>query len=61
MAFKLVLREPTANDLADDLAWVVRQHGKIYAQEFGWNADFEVLVAGICADFTKNFRPEWER
>jgi GNAT superfamily N-acetyltransferase len=44
-----------------DMGWVIEQHGKIYAQEYGWNWEFEALVAGICADFVKNFQPEWER
>jgi GNAT superfamily N-acetyltransferase len=43
------------------MGWVIEQHGKIYAQEYGWNWEFEALVAGICADFVKNFQPEWER
>ena len=57
----IVLREPTPHELPDDLRWVTQQHGKIYAQEYGWNEEFEVLVAGICADFAKNYSPEWER
>ncbi len=53
----LVLREPEPADLD----WVVQQHGKIYAQEYGFNAEFESFVAGICTDFAKNFQPQWER
>lgn len=49
------------DELPDDLRWVTQQHGEIYAREYGWNAEFEVLVAGICADFVRNFQPEWER
>jgi GNAT superfamily N-acetyltransferase len=54
---EIVLRNPQPGDMG----WVIEQHGKIYAQEYGWNWEFEALVAGICADFVKNFQPEWER
>ncbi len=53
----IVLRDPRPGDLG----WVVQQHAEIYAREYGWNWEFEALVAGICADFVKNFQPEWER
>jgi GNAT superfamily N-acetyltransferase len=53
----VILREPQPGDMG----WVIEQHGKIYAKEYGWNWEFEALVADICADFVKNFQPEWER
>jgi len=34
-----------------DLGWVISRHGALYAAEFGWNQEFEVLVAGIATDF----------
>lgn len=42
---------------AGDMGWVIERHGAIYADEFGWNADFEVLVASIVADFHTNLKP----
>ncbi len=43
-----------------DMGWVVQRHGEIYHREFGWNADFEALVAEIVVAYHRNFQPEWE-
>ena len=43
------------------MGWVVQQHGEIYAREYGWNADFEALVADIMAKCLRHWQPEWER
>ncbi|RYF38703.1 MAG: MarR family transcriptional regulator, partial [Comamonadaceae bacterium] len=53
----VLLREPQPGDMG----WVVQQHGEIYAREYGWNMEFESLVAGVVAAFTKNFQPQSER
>lgn len=37
----------------EDLGWVVMAHGEFYAQEFGWNSEFERLVLQIVADFAR--------
>ena len=46
---------------AGDLGWVIEQHARIYAVEYGFDWTFEALVARICADFVKYYKPEWER
>lgn len=53
----IVLRDPAPGDLG----WVVQQHGEIYAREYGWNAEFEGLVAGIVGDFVRKFDPAAEK
>ncbi|MEU2431302.1 helix-turn-helix domain-containing GNAT family N-acetyltransferase [Streptomyces sp. NPDC007861] len=52
-----VLREPAPGDLG----WIVQRHGALYAAEFGWNTDFEGLVARIVADFAQDHDPHLER
>lgn len=54
---KFVLRPPKTGDMG----WVIHREGALYAEEFGWNQEFEALVARIVADFVQNFDPERER
>lgn len=44
-----------------DMGWVVEVHGALYASEFGWNHEFEALVASIAGTMLKRRQPEWER
>lgn len=44
-----------------DLGWVVSAHGRLYAEEYGWDMSFEALVADIAARFLREFQPERER
>lgn len=53
----VVLREA----LPTDMGWVVQQHGEQYHREYGWNSEFEALVADIVAKMTAHHDPAWER
>src|SRR2546428_123513 len=52
-----VLRRPQPGDMG----WVIQRHGALYAQEYGWEADFEALVADIVAKFVRQYDPKQER
>ena len=44
-----------------DMGWVVSRHGELYAREYGWDEQFEALVADIVATFIKQYDPKRER
>ncbi len=44
-------------DRPGDLGWVVMAHGEAYHQQFGWNTDFEALVAQIVATYATDHDP----
>jgi DNA-binding MarR family transcriptional regulator/GNAT superfamily N-acetyltransferase len=54
---RVVLRAPRPGDLG----WIVQRNAALYAAEYGWNADYEGLVARIVADFAQDHDPHLER
>jgi GNAT superfamily N-acetyltransferase len=44
-----------------DLGWIVHRHGVLYAAEYGFDAEFEALVAEIVAQFGRHHDPGRER
>ncbi|MFG2800119.1 bifunctional helix-turn-helix transcriptional regulator/GNAT family N-acetyltransferase [Streptomyces pseudovenezuelae] len=53
----VLLREPGPGDLG----WIVARNAALYAAEYGFNADYEALVARIVADFAEDHDPHLER
>ena len=52
-----VLRPPRPGDYG----WIVHRQAVLYADEWGYNEEFEALVAEIVAAFVKELRPSRER
>jgi len=44
-----------------DMGWVVHRHAVLYTEEYGWNEQFEALVAGIVANIIQRFDAQRER
>ncbi|MFE6826477.1 GNAT family N-acetyltransferase [Streptomyces sp. NPDC057690] len=47
-------------DRPGDLGWVVMAHGELYDRQFGWNTEFEALVAKIVAEYAARHSPATE-
>jgi DNA-binding MarR family transcriptional regulator/GNAT superfamily N-acetyltransferase len=43
-----------------DVGWAIERHGRLYAEEFGWNSEFEALVATLFARLATNYDPASE-
>jgi len=39
-----------------DIGWSIERHGQLYSDEFGWNGEFEALVATLFAKFATEHR-----
>src|SRR5258708_31285012 len=48
-----VLRPPQPGDLG----WIVHRQGTLYAEEWGYNDEFEAIAAEIVAPFVQRLRP----
>lgn len=46
---------------AGDMGWIIQRHGVLYEKEYGYNLEFEALVAEICAKFLREFDGSKER
>lgn len=44
-----------------DLGWAIERHARLYAEEYGWNGEFEAMVARLFADFAADHDRERER
>ena len=44
-----------------DIGWAIERHARLYADEYGWNSEFEALVAQLFAGFAGEHDPRRER
>ncbi|MEG1326900.1 MAG: helix-turn-helix domain-containing GNAT family N-acetyltransferase, partial [Janthinobacterium sp.] len=52
-----ILRNPQPGDMG----WIIHRQAVLYAQEYGWNSEYEALIADILAKFVREFDPARER
>ncbi|MFE2997447.1 GNAT family N-acetyltransferase [Nocardia sp. NPDC059246] len=53
----VILREPRPGDHG----WVITRNAVLYAEEYGWNAEYETLAATIVANWLSSHDPQRER
>ena len=61
-----LLGEPSKNYMLrnpqpGDMGWIIHRQAVLYAQEYGWNNEYEALAAEILAKFLPDFDPTCER
>ncbi|HYC51379.1 MAG TPA: bifunctional helix-turn-helix transcriptional regulator/GNAT family N-acetyltransferase [Gemmatimonadaceae bacterium] len=44
-----------------DIGWITHRQARLYFEEYGWNAEYEALIARIMADFVEQYDPAGER
>lgn len=49
------------NPQPGDMGWIVHRQAVLYAQEYGWNAEYEALVAEIVTTYVREFDPSSDR
>ena len=52
-----IIRPPQSGDIG----WIVHRQGVLYSEEYGWDEQFEALVAEIAAKFFQSYDPKRER
>jgi len=52
-----LLRDPQPGDMG----WVVHKQAQLYATEYGWNSEFEALLAEIVATYLREYDPASDR
>lgn len=52
-----ILRDPHPGDMG----WIVHRQAVLYAQEYGWNVEYEALLAEIVSGYIRDFKPGKER
>lgn len=52
-----LLRDPRPGDMG----WIVHRQAVLYGQEYGWNSEYEALIAEIVAKYLREFDPRHER
>lgn len=54
---RITLRQPRCGDYG----WLIERHAVIYRDEFGWNEEFEAMVAELVGRFAREHDPGRER